>query len=157
MPDGADAVVPVERVEVADGRVAVGGRSAPVAGSADRALFHGRDDLARALAERILAHRCVTVYGPSGSGKSSLMQAAVIPALVEAHAGPEGYRVSFVRGNEIVEQVLTHASPTPRVEDVRAALVEALGKAPLDAATGRELWTGTSTVPGAIWPTVTGA
>jgi hypothetical protein len=40
--------------------------------------------------------------------------------------------------DEIVEQVLTHASPTPRVEDVHAALVEALGKASLDAATGRQ-------------------
>jgi hypothetical protein len=38
--------------------------------------------------------------------------------------------------DEIVEQVLTGASPTPRVEEVRAALVEALGKAAADAATG---------------------
>jgi len=29
-----------------------------------------------------------------------------LKVLVEAHAGPEGHRVSFVRGNEIVEQVL---------------------------------------------------
>jgi anti-sigma B factor antagonist len=29
-----------------------------------------------------------------------------LKALVEAHAGPEGHRVSFVRGNEIVDQVL---------------------------------------------------
>ena len=30
-----------------------------------------------------------------------------LKALVDAHAGPEGQRVSFVRGGEIVEQVLT--------------------------------------------------
>ena len=30
-----------------------------------------------------------------------------LKSLVEAHAGPEGHRVSFVRGNDIVEQVLT--------------------------------------------------
>ena len=29
-----------------------------------------------------------------------------LKALVEAHAGPEGHRVSFVKGNAIVEQVL---------------------------------------------------
>src|SRR5205085_12392602 len=29
-----------------------------------------------------------------------------LKALVEAHAGPEGHRLSFVRGNEIVDQVL---------------------------------------------------
>src|SRR3954449_3324784 len=29
-----------------------------------------------------------------------------LKALVEPHAGPEGHRVSFVRGNEIVDQVL---------------------------------------------------
>ena len=40
--------------------------------------------------------------------------------------------------DKIVEQVLTDAPPTPRVEDVRAALVEALGKAASDAATGRQ-------------------
>ena len=30
-----------------------------------------------------------------------------LKALVEAHAGPDGHRVSFVHGNDIVEQVLT--------------------------------------------------
>jgi anti-sigma B factor antagonist len=29
-----------------------------------------------------------------------------LKALVEAHAGPDGHRVTFVRGNEIVDQVL---------------------------------------------------
>jgi anti-sigma B factor antagonist len=29
-----------------------------------------------------------------------------LKALVEAHAGPDGHRVTFVRGNEIIEQVL---------------------------------------------------
>src|SRR5262249_43460458 len=38
------------------------------------------------LARRILAHRCVTIFGPGGSGKTSLMGAAVIPVLVEEHA-----------------------------------------------------------------------
>ena len=29
-----------------------------------------------------------------------------LKALVEAHAGPNGHRVSFVRGNSMIEQVL---------------------------------------------------
>ena len=29
-----------------------------------------------------------------------------LKALVELHAGPEGHRVTFVRGNEMIEQVL---------------------------------------------------
>jgi len=29
-----------------------------------------------------------------------------LKALVEAHAGPEGHRVSFIRGNSMIEQVL---------------------------------------------------
>jgi anti-sigma B factor antagonist len=29
-----------------------------------------------------------------------------LKALVEVHAGPEGHRVTFVRGNEMIEQVL---------------------------------------------------
>jgi len=52
----------------------------------DRHRFHGREELAYQLKGRILANRCVTVYGPSGSGKSSLLQAAVIPELVESQA-----------------------------------------------------------------------
>lgn len=51
----------------------------------DRPRFHGRHELARKLLGSILAHRAVTVYGPSGSGKSSLMQASVIPQLIDEH------------------------------------------------------------------------
>jgi hypothetical protein len=41
--------------------------------------------------------------------------------------------------DEVVEQVLANASPAPRAEDVRAALVAALGKAAPDAAHRRQL------------------
>lgn len=51
----------------------------------DRHRFHGRQELSRKLLGSILAHRVVTVYGPSGSGKSSLMQASVIPQLIDEH------------------------------------------------------------------------
>ena len=35
-----------------------------------------------------------------------LLDSTGLKALVEAHAGPEGHRVTFVRGNEMIEQVL---------------------------------------------------
>ena len=49
------------------------------AGDHDR--FLGRGPLLQALVNRIGAHACVTLYGHSGAGKSSLMQAGVIPLL----------------------------------------------------------------------------
>jgi WD40 repeat protein len=50
----------------------------------DRARFHGREDLSRRLEGAILVHRAVVVHGPSGSGKSSLIQASVLPHLQDA-------------------------------------------------------------------------
>ncbi|WP_456300752.1 nSTAND1 domain-containing NTPase [Streptomyces herbicida] len=48
---------------------------------ADAQLFFGRDELAAQLAERYIAHRLVAVVGASGSGKSSLLRAGLIPLL----------------------------------------------------------------------------
>jgi hypothetical protein len=50
--------------------------------AADRARFFGREEISRALAESILASPLLVVYGPRGAGKTSLLQAAVFPALV---------------------------------------------------------------------------
>jgi len=47
----------------------------------DRALFFGRAKLVDQLIETALARRLVVVVGPSGSGKSSLVQAGLVPAL----------------------------------------------------------------------------
>lgn len=52
--------------------------------AADRELFCGREDVAKRLASTIVARRCITLFGPSGGGKSSIMQAAVIPELIDA-------------------------------------------------------------------------
>lgn len=48
------------------------------------ALFFGRERQAEALANRIRRHPMVTVTGPSGSGKSSLLSAGVFPLLEDA-------------------------------------------------------------------------
>jgi DNA-binding SARP family transcriptional activator/WD40 repeat protein len=48
---------------------------------ADRIDFHGRSALIDLLAARVAGHPFVTVVGPSGSGKSSLVLAGLVPRL----------------------------------------------------------------------------
>jgi hypothetical protein len=47
----------------------------------DAAIFHGRRYASRALANRVLGERLTVLYGESGSGKTSLIQAGVRPLL----------------------------------------------------------------------------
>ncbi|MGX2993327.1 nSTAND1 domain-containing NTPase [Streptomyces sp. JNUCC 64] len=60
----------------------------------DRALFFGRDHLVDRLAATLAAHRFVMVTGASGSGKSSLLRAGLIPRLQHpgdgTGPGPDG-------------------------------------------------------------------
>jgi WD40 repeat protein/DNA-binding SARP family transcriptional activator len=48
---------------------------------ADAADFHGRDRLVRHLVDRVAADRLLALIGPSGSGKSSVVRAGVVPAV----------------------------------------------------------------------------
>nr|WP_295437072.1 hypothetical protein [uncultured Thiodictyon sp.] len=50
-------------------------------GPTDEPDFFGRADLTRPLADRVTAERLITLIGPSGSGKSSLIGAGLIPEL----------------------------------------------------------------------------
>jgi WD40 repeat protein len=47
----------------------------------DASLFFGREELAEQLADAVVRDRLVTVVGPSGSGKSSLVFAGLVPRL----------------------------------------------------------------------------
>ncbi|MFG2557135.1 helix-turn-helix domain-containing protein [Streptomyces sp. NPDC048581] len=47
----------------------------------DAELFFGRDEMTDALARAVTEHRVFAVFGPSGSGKSSLLRAGLIPRL----------------------------------------------------------------------------
>ncbi|MFJ8332893.1 helix-turn-helix domain-containing protein [Streptomyces sp. NPDC094437] len=49
----------------------------------DRELFFGRDRLVDELCELVCGHRFAVVFGASGSGKSSLLRAGLIPRLQE--------------------------------------------------------------------------
>lgn len=50
----------------------------------DRDLFFGRKRLVGEVLELVREHRFAAVFGPSGSGKSSLLRAGLIPLLREA-------------------------------------------------------------------------
>ncbi len=54
--------------------------------SADAAIFTGRKEESLRLVNRILAHRLTVLYGESGSGKTSLLQAGVGPRLAQQQA-----------------------------------------------------------------------
>jgi WD40 repeat protein len=61
----------------------------------DRELFFGRDQLTADLTALVLARRFVAVAGASGSGKSSLLRAGLIPDLqtADARARPVAIRI----------------------------------------------------------------
>ena len=55
---------------------------------ADRDLYFGREGLADDLLARVREQRVVTLFGPSGSGKSSLLRAGLVPRLRHQEGGP---------------------------------------------------------------------
>ncbi|MGR4851310.1 nSTAND1 domain-containing NTPase [Streptomyces sp. LARHCF252] len=62
----------------------------------DAELFFGRDQLVERLTELNRKHRFTAVFGPSGSGKSSLLRAGLIPrlrAVSEDEAPPAAVRI----------------------------------------------------------------
>ncbi|WP_232109629.1 WD40 repeat domain-containing protein [Streptomyces buecherae] len=61
----------------------------------DHTRFFGRDQLTAELLRRVADHRLVPVFGPSGSGKSSLLRAGLIPRLRQA--APDGGRPAAIR------------------------------------------------------------
>ncbi|OXM44850.1 WD40 repeat domain-containing protein [Amycolatopsis alba] len=71
------------------------------------AYFHGRERDVEAVLALLRRARLVTVVGSSGSGKSSLLSAGVLPALADgAVAGSAGWTVVPIRpGGQPVEQL----------------------------------------------------
>jgi hypothetical protein len=59
----------------------------------DRGNFFGRADAIEELFAKILLYRLVVVFGESGSGKSSLLNAGLIPAVQKEGLRPERLRV----------------------------------------------------------------
>jgi hypothetical protein len=61
---------------------------------ADRSLFFGREKVIENLYAKILLYRLVLLFGQSGAGKSSVINAGVIPALQNEGCQAERLRVS---------------------------------------------------------------
>ncbi|MER7519542.1 helix-turn-helix domain-containing protein [Streptomyces sp. NPDC126499] len=59
----------------------------------DRDVFFGRDRLIDDLVILSREHRIVTVFGPSGSGKSSLLRAGLVPRLQDLDPAPAAIRL----------------------------------------------------------------
>lgn len=74
----------------------------------DAGLFFGRDDLIDTLVGRLQHHSVIVIGGPSGSGKSSLLRAGLIPRLGRgAIAGSQQWRVAlFNPGSDAVGELV---------------------------------------------------
>lgn len=110
---------------------------------ADAADFYGRDELKDALLSAITEHQFVSVVGASGSGKSSLVRAGLLPEL--ARDRPAGsvrwLHIVLNPGNHPVESLLDALrSIVPQGEDV-ANLLESGG---LNAVADRSFEGGTT-------------
>lgn len=78
---GADVVAASDVVEAVSGQPRNPYKGLRAFAEDDAIDFHGRDSLIDELLHRVAAHRLVTIVGPSGSGKSSVVRAGLIPAL----------------------------------------------------------------------------
>jgi WD40 repeat protein/class 3 adenylate cyclase len=92
----------------------------------DAADFFGREELIEQLVERLATTRFLAVVGPSGSGKSSVVRAGLIPALRRgAIPGSEGWPIADMfpgpRPLDGLEAALLRAAPDPP-----ASLIEQL-------------------------------
>jgi len=67
-----------------------------------RNVFFGRDSEARNLARLAVMYRGVLLYADSGTGKSSLVDAGLIPGILEEGFQPERVRIQPVLNQEII-------------------------------------------------------
>jgi hypothetical protein len=90
---------------------------------ADSARFFGREQEVQELIERLRLHPFVAVIGASGSGKSSLVRAGLIPALRKSHAlGGGDWVVRTMRpGTAPLETLTQIITDMPRARQLGAA------------------------------------
>jgi hypothetical protein len=65
---------------------------------ADAPIFFGRNTETKELLNKIASHRFVAVIGASGSGKSSLVGAGILPRLKELPSGESWQKIRFTPG-----------------------------------------------------------
>jgi WD40 repeat protein len=81
----------------------------------DQPIFSARTDEVRKLVRLITIYRGIFFYGESGAGKSSLINAGLIPALRNEGFAPERVRVQPIGGHELVVEriALTDEGTSP--------------------------------------------
>jgi WD40 repeat protein len=87
-------------------------------GYADHKIFFARAAETRHLRRRVAISRGVLLYGDSGTGKSSLVNAGLLPSLVEDGTECERLRLQPILGEEIVLEAIDDAKT-----DVASSLV----------------------------------
>ncbi|MBK5331669.1 MAG: protein kinase [Ilumatobacteraceae bacterium] len=114
-------------------------------GEADAADFFGRADVAVALRDTLAAKKFVAVVGPSGSGKSSLVYAGLIPLL--RHGGTRvatmvpGDRPTVALGQALREIAATDNSTTNPADWFSGAVGDGAGPIVLIVDQFEECWT----------------
>src|SRR5689334_2157803 len=76
----------------------------------DRPIFFERETDTRRLLQLITIYRASLLYGESGSGKSSLINAGLIPELLENNFIPERIRVQPVVDSEFIVERIERSS-----------------------------------------------
>src|SRR5882724_7965563 len=80
----------------------------------DKPIFSARPDEVRKLVRLIAIYRGIFFYGESGAGKSSLINAGLIPALRDESFAPERVRVQPIAEHElVVERIALTDEGTP--------------------------------------------
>ncbi|GAB2957677.1 nSTAND1 domain-containing NTPase [Saccharothrix stipae] len=90
--------------------------------TADADTFFGRDREVDALVELVRAHRLVTVIGPSGSGKSSLIGAGLLPRLADTGWRTPGHDGGTWSGHRITPRGIAAGQELPAPADARTVV-----------------------------------
>lgn len=90
-------------------------------------LFHGREEHTRALLERLSVERFLAVVGSSGSGKSSLVRAGLLPALYRGYlvGASSRWRIAVMRPGSAPIDELARALAAPEALGLPLAEVRA--------------------------------
>ena len=78
----------------------------------DHPIFFAREEETRRLASLVSVYRGVMLYGDSGSGKSSLINAGLIPEAVRLGFQPERLRVQPRESDELVVERIAETDDT---------------------------------------------
>jgi hypothetical protein len=92
----------------------------------DRAFFFGRETLVEELRQRLATHPFLPVLGPSGSGKSSVVLAGLVPALTAATVG------AAAEGQTLERDMRPGADPLARLDELLARLAGSPGVVVVD-------------------------